>query len=208
MNCPRCGAPTTHVPQYQNWYCHPCAAYVPVARAKGVNLWLAIGLPLALVAVAIGVFVFITTRSFKNYMDKSKRSEVHLHLRQIQQGAKMYFLEEHAAPDGLQMLPGQLPGPRAGPTPEISCCEKGGKCLPDHTLWEGDPVWAALNFGVYGSHYYQYEYERDADGQGFTARALGDLDCDGLMSTFEAYGRVEGGELQFAPSVFEQDPLE
>ncbi|HUH03050.1 MAG TPA: hypothetical protein VML75_13730 [Kofleriaceae bacterium] len=196
MNCPRCGAPTIHVPQYQNWYCQPCQAYVPVVKAKGVNLWLAIGLPLALVAVAVGIVVYLTTRSFEQYVNKSKTSEVRLHLLQIQRGARMYFEDQ-----------GQLPG-SAALTPASPCCTQSGKCQPDQTAWDSDPSWRALEFAVYSPHYYQYEYELDADGQGFTARAHGDLDCDGSMSTFEVFGRIEAGVLRIDGSVSEQNPTE
>jgi hypothetical protein len=197
MNCPRCSAPTVHVPQYQMWFCQSCQAYVPLPKVtSGVNLWLVVGLPLGLLAIGIGAFLYLTTQSFKRYVDKSKTGEVHESLRQIQRGARMYFDTAHVEPGTMKVIEGQLPGPRAGLTPATPCCEHGGKCQPDIAAWEDDPVWRALGFGLYGSHYYQYEYELDPDGKGFTARAFGDLDCDGVMSTFEVQGRVEGGELE------------
>ncbi len=48
-------------------------------------------------------------------------------------------------------------------------------------------------------HYYRYEYVSSGTGaeSSFTARAIGDLDCDGVYSTFERSGSVrnENGDL-------------
>ena len=42
-------------------------------------------------------------------------------------------------------------------------------------------------------HYYSYEYVSEGTGTSarFTARAVGDLDCDGVLSTFERVGAVD-----------------
>ncbi len=67
------------------------------------------------------------------------------------------------------------------------------------------PTWTALNFSVDDAHAYSYQFEVNPDGQSFTARALGDLDCDGVYSTFETVvavdkdGEFQGtGEIQIA----------
>jgi hypothetical protein len=38
--------------------------------------------------------------------------------------------------------------------------------------------------------------------------ALGDLDCDGELSTFEMYGEIRDGELVVADGIFKHDELE
>jgi hypothetical protein len=82
----------------------------------------------------------------------------------------------------------RFPGPSAGPTPPLgSCCATGAACLPDATLWQVEP-WRSLDFAIADKHYYSYEYRVADDGQTFTARAYGDLDCDGEYSTFEITG--------------------
>jgi hypothetical protein len=58
-------------------------------------------------------------------------------------------------------------------------------------------------------HYYRYEYEVAADGRSFSARALGDLDCDGVYSTFEMVGDVApDGTVTGASGMFQQNELE
>jgi hypothetical protein len=54
--------------------------------------------------------------------------------------------------------------------------------------------------------YYQYNYTNT--GSGFTAAARGDLDGDGILSTFETKGRVEYDRLTIAPSIEETNPDE
>ena len=59
----------------------------------------------------------------------------------------------------------------------------------DASQWD-TPGWQALNFAVYDTHRYQYSFESGPNG--FTARAIGNLDCDDVTSTFEAIGRIVG----------------
>ena len=82
------------------------------------------------------------------------------------------------------------------------------KCAPDATVWTdanpGAPnsrgeSWEALQFSVQDPAFYGYGYRRmnpNVDGQsgtfidGFTASAIGDLDCDGWPSQFAMFGWV------------------
>jgi len=56
--------------------------------------------------------------------------------------------------------------------------------------WD-NPSWQALTFAISDPHYYSYEYTSDGTGTNaqFTARANGNLDGDGTLSTFERAGR-------------------
>ncbi|HEU5141958.1 MAG TPA: hypothetical protein VFU04_02255, partial [Solirubrobacterales bacterium] len=71
-----------------------------------------------------------------------------------------------------------------GPTPALGACCRGGRerCDPDPALWEA-PLWRELGFSLDHAHAYAYSYA--SDGERFTVRAQGDLDCDGVYSTFE-----------------------
>jgi hypothetical protein len=44
------------------------------------------------------------------------------------------------------------------------------------------PEWQALDFQISEPHRYQYSYS--SDGHSFHAIAVGDLDCDGVSSTY------------------------
>lgn len=53
----------------------------------------------------------------------------------------------------------------------------------DHQSWE------EIYFGIVDPFNYQYSLE--TDGNVFTASAFGDLDCDGVFSTFELSGVID-----------------
>jgi len=50
----------------------------------------------------------------------------------------------------------------------------------------------ALHFSIDDPSNYSYAYKVDDDGQSFVASAYGDLDCDGVYSTFEMRASVHG----------------
>jgi hypothetical protein len=86
---------------------------------------------------------------------------------------------------------GKVPPTPAGPTPQPSCCEQGGRCKPDAALWQA-AGWRELQFSVDGPFRYTYEYVPDASGQSARVRATGDLDCDGELAVYELKLTVKG----------------
>jgi hypothetical protein len=66
------------------------------------------------------------------------------------------------------------------------------------------PTWQSLEFRMTRPHYYAFAFENESKGDvaRFTARALGDLDGDGLFSTFKMEGEMQAGK---SPVLF---PLE
>ena len=131
--------------------------------------------------VLLPVLAAIAIPAFMTYQRKAQTTEAEQLLRAIAMGARMH--QEMAAPGGAPALESVGPTPPAG-----SCCQGvNGKCAPDPALWD-HPTWQALGFSIQDSHRYSYQYEVTDGGKGFVARALGDLDCDGLFSTFELTG--------------------
>lgn len=94
-----------------------------------------------------------------------------------------------------------LPGRgQAGWTPALDLhCGDGdaGCCVPgasgaggyDAVMWSGNPLWTTLDFSVLEPHAFHYNVRwrsfDDPSGCQFTAQAFGDLDDDGVYSTFE-----------------------
>jgi type II secretory pathway pseudopilin PulG len=67
------------------------------------------------------------------------------------------------------------------------------------------PGWQALAFSIADPHRYAYEYVSSGSGTNamFTARALGDLDGDGVYSTFERAGALSArGEVTGSVGIF------
>jgi serine/threonine protein kinase len=152
----------------------------PAPAPKKLNLWLVVGLPVAGGVLIIGlIFVALaksSTSAYTDYMRKSKASEAEINLRAIRRGAETYRVEHGGWPSGT-----------AGPDPPLgTCCDQGGKCRPDPSLWlgPGKDTWDVLQFSVDEPHYFSYEYVGSPEA--WKARAYGDLDCDGTYTTYEA----------------------
>lgn len=99
----------------------------------------------------------------------------------------------------LQAARGVAMTQAAGPTPPVGTCCAGarGRCRPTPAWWD-TPAWRAARFQVHQPHAYSYEFRPDA--RGFTALAYGDLDCDGVVSTFSIRGEVgTGGMIELEP---------
>ncbi|MCA9546440.1 MAG: hypothetical protein KC613_18675 [Myxococcales bacterium] len=113
-------------------------------------------------------------------------------LARLVDGARAYYADEHVTAAG-DVLPAQFPA-SAPLTPTASPCAQGAvRYPPEAGLWD-HATWQALRFAVDDPHPYRYEFV--AGPTGFTARALGDLDCDGALSTFERIGTVDAaGEI-------------
>jgi hypothetical protein len=99
----------------------------------------------------------------------------------------------HAGASAYLAKHGTLPPSSAEPTPARgSCCAQNGKCKANPAQWTTG-AWKALGAPVSGDHYFSYEFT--ATEKGYTARAYGDLDCDGEYSTIEASAQIEDGRL-------------
>jgi type IV pilus assembly protein PilA len=155
------------------------------AKQKGFTL-----IELMIVVAIIGILAAVAIPAFMRYMNRAKSSEAEQFIKKIADGARAYYHNPTVA--DLNTVQGnQFPAPNSGPKPAAgTCCTAGGKCAPDPTLWSvvTEP-WIALNFSVDDPHYYSYTYEvADPTGPAaaVTARAEGDLDCDGTVrGTFE-----------------------
>jgi hypothetical protein len=89
---------------------------------------------------------------------------------------------------------GRVPPLPAGPTPAAGCCELGGACAPDDTLWQGSG-WRQLGFSIDSPFFYSYAYAPDESGKAAVLRATGDLDCDGSGSVYELHLAVDGDKV-------------
>jgi hypothetical protein len=106
-------------------------------------------------------------------------------------------VEQHVA------VTGRVPGTAAPLTPQLACCEQGGQCQPDPATWAA-PGWKELEFSIDDPYRYAYEYAPDPSGQSATVRAIGNLDCDSALSTYELRLTVKGTAVERSWS--RQDP--
>jgi hypothetical protein len=107
-------------------------------------------------------------------------------LERLYQRARWYYIEsQERRRSPLFLTPSTEPTPPLG-----ACCASGrSSCVPDPALWASEP-WRSLEFSVDEPHGYSYQYLVASDDMSFTVKAFGDLDCDGVYSTFFAIGEI------------------
>ena len=144
----------------------------------------------------VGILAAVAIPAFMKNARKSKLSEATVNLERLYEAARRYHGDKHAFPPGS-----------AGPTPPLgACCAQAGKkCAPDPKLWTGSP-WKELQFQMDDPGYFSYTYA--SDGASFTVTAHGDLDCDGVYSTFELVGSTQGGQVTDGAGIYRENELE
>jgi hypothetical protein len=133
------------------------------------------------------------------YIRRSKTVEATMNIRKLFDSSVSYYEADHASSGpGGAILPRQFPTvPATSPNPSPiggACGKPGDKWDPKGlgTATWNDTSWSALNFSVDDPFYFSYSYTSAGTDTGatFTATANGDLDCDGVFSTYARSGSV------------------
>ena len=150
--------------------------------------------------ICCGIGSAIAIPGFIGYVRESKTAEVESNLRSIYVGAANYYMQEHAGPTGIvsSQFPAYAPRRPAVPSDQKQV-----------TDFSSDPSWVAIGFTPMDPLYYSYEFQPGPDGRSFVARAYGDLDADGVLSTFELHASVDAnGEVVREPEIRRFNELE
>jgi hypothetical protein len=135
-----------------------------------------------IIAIALGVTVFGCSKELEGYKKKAKKSEAVLQLHMIEKRMKVLHAEQAQFPT------------LSVPVPTQSCCGSGHpqhKCESIPAEWD---AWRELDFYIDEPRYYQYGITSTPTG--FVARAVGDLDCDGMTSEYTLVGEVVEGNVR------------
>ena len=135
--------------------------------------------------------------SLDKYSRRTKTTEVIDTLDKIYKGAAVYYTTPRVNMKG-EKLPCQFPAD-VPLTPASTCCAEfggpdkdgDGRCDSNWEQWDDDS-WQALTFQMTDQHYcvYSFDWNEETGANAlFTANAHCDLDCDGVMSTFQRYGK-------------------
>ena len=135
-----------------------------------------------------------------------------IHLSHVVNGSLSYYGHEHYDASGT-LLPARFPAsaPETPGAPSRVMCP-GGVPQPfavDAASWR-HPTWVALSFAPSDDTWFAFTYESAGQGRGaiFTARVRGDLDCDGVHSTFERTAYIDDTGEVVARPVYAHDETE
>jgi type IV pilus assembly protein PilA len=185
---------------YQQQYPYP-----PPARSGGGGAAIGIvigvvGALLALVAV-IGVLAVLAIYGVRKYIANAKTMEARSGVRVMAtDAAAVYSSRSRLCPSASEAVPRDIAAVR------------GRKYLSAPSDWskdkERDAGFSCLGFSMSMPQYYQYDYRAEPSGGGIVAIAHGDLNADGIASSFELQGDVTQNGLVIAPSMLETNPDE
>jgi hypothetical protein len=163
-----------------------------------------------LVLAVLGTVVLVAGTAWRRRAHAVRTAEAGFKLGQIVHGARAYFDADHFDAQG-NPLPRCFPSNAGAPLVTHAdmargCCPRP---CPAGPVWEADggngAGWHALAFALEDPHYFKYRFiggccrGTDCATAGFTAQAVGDLDCDGRLEVYERTGRVVGEEVVATP---------
>ena len=156
----------------------------------------------------VGVMSAVAIPAFMKYIKRSKTSEATLNIQNLFDGAVAYA---HTRADkDSPIVPESTPLTPGNPTQFMCKNGQSHKYQPTPATFE-HPTWQALNFAITNPFFYAYQFESKNQGgkSMFTVRAVGDLDCDGILSTFERVGYMdELGNISGGTGLVTKDELE
>ena len=171
----------------------------------------------------LGILAAVAGPNLSKYTRRAKTSEAIINLKRLFDGSNSYFIrsQDMTGRDGSIIQP-QFPGVGlafgSAPAKNACCGQAADKCIPADApgspypgAWNNSP-WQDLGFAINRAHYYWYEYDTQGIGSAsaFTARAMGDLNCNLAFSLFERVGGIRPGTMEVlgGGGIFSANPLE
>lgn len=178
---------------------------------------------LMIVVAIVGVLAVLAVYGVRKYIANSKTTEARNSLGQIGKDAVTAFEGERMtaavlAEGGTAGIIRQMC--QTGTTKSVPsgvASIKGQKYQSSKDDWSNatdvqqNKGWPCLKYEMTAPQYYQYTYEAfgsSANGDSFVATANGDLNGDGILSTFTLLGKIQNSRLTLAPSIGENSPEE
>jgi len=157
-----------------------------------------VALPVLSILSILGIF------GVRKYIANAKTAEATNTLGQIAKSVAREY--EDTSRDGKHRV---CPS-ASSPIPADKSNVSAKKYMSSRSEWDTDELankgFACLKFQMTSPQYFQYEYEATATS--FVARAHGDLNGDGVFSTYEIAGQVVGERLVLSPMITETNPQE
>ena len=183
---------------------------------------------LMIVVAIVGILASLAIYGVRKYIANAKTAEARNSLGQIGKDVQTSFEKETMA--GAVLAAGSsssvvrsLCGPASATVPSASASIQGKKYQANQANgvdWSVDASsnkgFSCVKFSMSAPQYYMYNYTSDGSqdpvapstGSKFTTTANGDLNGDGVLSTFQLLGTVVTGNLYVAPNIEEYSPEE
>jgi type IV pilus assembly protein PilA len=174
-----------------------------------------------IVVAIVGILAVLAIYGVRKYLANAKTAEATNSLGQMAKNAEAAFEMEGMsssilAPGGTAGLSHQLCASATATVPSSAASIKGQKYQSTVAEWNvGGPTntgFACLKFTMDSPQYYMYNYLASgtgASGDSFSAIANGDLNGDGVLSTFQITGAVNTNMvLNIAPNLYSSNPEE
>jgi hypothetical protein len=145
-----------------------------------------------IVVAIIGVLAAIAIPAFGRYVRKARTAEAAGTLSKLWAGSVTYFNTDHANVAGNPTAR-QFP-PSVDNVPGAACgCQAGGRCPGGGVEWR-HATWIGLSFALPDPFVYKPRYVSTGSGatSTFSAETSGDVDCNGVTSSFRRAGGVDG----------------
>ena len=170
---------------------------------------------LMIVVAIIGILAVLAIYGVRKYIANAKTAEARNNIGKIQRDAVAAF-EGEKLDTSTTLATGSVAkvvrSMCQSATLVPSTVPAGAKYQSSKSDWETGDVatgWKCLKFEMNAPQYYSYNYTANGTSTGeFTAQALGDLNGDGVNSTFNAFGKVQEGRMNASPQVEEINPEE
>jgi type IV pilus assembly protein PilA len=180
----------------------------PPGRSTGALIAIIAVVVVGVLVAIVGIFAVLGIYGTRKYIANAKTAEARNYLGMMAKDAvNAYESEELSAesdtPSGVYRR--LCPSARS-PVPSSLAMVRGVKYQSASSDWKSDPGFSCLHFEVSSPQYYQYNYSSTSDA--FTGTAKGDLNGDGMESTFEIKGMVQSGRVVVSPSILETNPEE
>ncbi|HXX66582.1 MAG TPA: prepilin-type N-terminal cleavage/methylation domain-containing protein [Polyangiaceae bacterium] len=175
---------------------------------------------LMIVVAIVGVLAVLAVYGVRKYLANAKSAEARNSLGQIAKDAATAVEREKGmtAILGSGTLSAPLRafcGTAANTVPTQMSAVQGKKYQSQKTDWGSADTpltgWQCLKFSLEEPQYYEYEYtatNTSPNTGGFTANAHGDLNGDGVLSTFMVQGSAQNGVIAISPNIQETNPEE